>query len=432
VAKLSSDGTRLEPLSRKGSEQVWGLWPRNKEQRYALELLLDDRIKLVSLVGNAGVGKAQPLDAKIMTPDGWKLMGDMHPGSLVMTPDGISAKVLDVFPQGKKDIYKVTFTDGSSTECCKDHLWHTKTCLDRDAKKAGSVKSLQEIMESLRYGNRQSRNHSIPITQPLNFAEKELPLDPYLLGCLIGDGAMSVGHLSLSTSDPFILDECLPMLKAVNCYFGASRDYDHSICCNHPAGIPPRTFIRTDLDSGEQKQYLSLRDLEKDGFTTAVYRAVDRNPPHYRGYHWQAIRSKKHSVHPIKNTLIELGLWGCRSETKFIPEQFLFASISQRISLLQGLMDTDGTIAKRGHCSFTSVSQKLASDVATLVQTLGGTAIVRSRQTSYTYKGEKRLGQLSYRVSLCLPNDLIPFRLPRKVERLRPHTKYFPRRYVDT
>jgi hypothetical protein len=72
-------------------------------------------------------GKASSHSSKVWTPDGFKLMGDIKKGDYVLTPDGGKAKVLEKYPQGKVDIYKVTFSDGSSTEVTKDHLWKT-TC----------------------------------------------------------------------------------------------------------------------------------------------------------------------------------------------------------------------------------------------------------------------------------------------------------------
>lgn len=75
-------------------------------------------------LGTTGSGKAQPLDAKILTPGGWVTMGEIAPGDVVCTPDGGTAKVLEVYPQKTtKDIYRIRFYDGSSTEACAEHLW---------------------------------------------------------------------------------------------------------------------------------------------------------------------------------------------------------------------------------------------------------------------------------------------------------------------
>jgi hypothetical protein len=70
-----------------------------------------------------GTGKAQPLDAKILTPEGWIEMGDVTLDTRVVTPDGSDAAVTGIFPQGRKPIFKVVLEGGQSTECCNDHLW---------------------------------------------------------------------------------------------------------------------------------------------------------------------------------------------------------------------------------------------------------------------------------------------------------------------
>lgn len=68
-------------------------------------------------------GKAQPLYARIKIPGGWTQMGDLSVGDRVMAPDGTTTTVVGIYPQGTKAIYRVTFEDGRSTECCDEHLW---------------------------------------------------------------------------------------------------------------------------------------------------------------------------------------------------------------------------------------------------------------------------------------------------------------------
>ena len=77
--------------------------------------------KLVEL--RTGGGKAQPLYSKIKIPGGWTTMGDIKVGDIVSTPDGGTAPVIGVFPQGVKDIYEVKLNGGAKTRCCLEHLW---------------------------------------------------------------------------------------------------------------------------------------------------------------------------------------------------------------------------------------------------------------------------------------------------------------------
>jgi hypothetical protein len=75
------------------------------------------------LNGEPGTGKAQPLDAKILTPNGWVRIGEINIGDEVLTPNGNVTKVIGVYPQGIKPIYKITCNDGRVTEACGEHLW---------------------------------------------------------------------------------------------------------------------------------------------------------------------------------------------------------------------------------------------------------------------------------------------------------------------
>src|SRR5205823_12554188 len=68
-------------------------------------------------------GAAQPYDSAVLTPRGWIPMGDIRVGDEVTGPDGKPRAVLGVYPQGEKDIYRLTFSSGTTVECCEDHFW---------------------------------------------------------------------------------------------------------------------------------------------------------------------------------------------------------------------------------------------------------------------------------------------------------------------
>lgn len=75
------------------------------------------------IADDMGLGKAQPLDARILAPDGWRRMGEIKAGDLVIGSDGRSTRVTGAYPQGEREVFRVTFSDGASTECCDEHLW---------------------------------------------------------------------------------------------------------------------------------------------------------------------------------------------------------------------------------------------------------------------------------------------------------------------
>ena len=89
-----------------------------------------------TLAGYAGTGKAQPLYSKLYTPDGYITMGDVKVGDLIIGSNGKPTKVLYVFPQGIKPMYRVTFSDDFYVDCCEDHLWKVKTFNDRNRQRA--------------------------------------------------------------------------------------------------------------------------------------------------------------------------------------------------------------------------------------------------------------------------------------------------------
>ena len=92
-----------------------------------------------------GLGKAQPLTAKVLTPYGWKSMGDLKVGDAITDPDGGTGKVEAIFPQGIKSIFKFITNDGGSTECCEEHLWTVQTSHDRENKKFRTLSTKQHL-----------------------------------------------------------------------------------------------------------------------------------------------------------------------------------------------------------------------------------------------------------------------------------------------
>src|SRR5438445_9170015 len=127
---------------------------------------------LVILAARPSMGKAQPLDAPVLTPTGYVPMGELGAGSLVVGGDGKAHRVLAIFPQGTKPVFRVRFTDGATVECCDEHLWFTTTPAEsRRPGSRGSVKQLSGIRESLHVAGEPDRlNHRIPVVAPIEFA----------------------------------------------------------------------------------------------------------------------------------------------------------------------------------------------------------------------------------------------------------------------
>ncbi len=105
-----------------------------------------------------------------------------------MGRDGLPHRVVGVYPQGMLPAYRITFSDGASTVCSDDHLWAVNSAVRKKRGQPYRVLTTREIRERLHDAAGNAR-HYIPVADPMHFGQKpELPLDPYLLGCLLGDG----------------------------------------------------------------------------------------------------------------------------------------------------------------------------------------------------------------------------------------------------
>ncbi len=91
-----------------------------------------------------GSGKAQSLNSHIKIPGGWATMGSMKVGTEVVAWDGTTTTVKGVYPQGIKDNYRITFSDGRTAEACGEHLW--KVYCD-DQEKILTTLQIRELLE---------------------------------------------------------------------------------------------------------------------------------------------------------------------------------------------------------------------------------------------------------------------------------------------
>lgn len=159
-----------------------------------------------ALWAGMGLGKEQPVSEPVLTPSGWRPIGDLVPGDYVYGSSGASVRVMGVFPQGVKDVFRLAFTDGSWTRAGAEHLWSVRTPRQKYDGHPGKVLSTEEIM---RVGLRDAQGNlrfGIPLTAPIQRPETALPIEPYLMGVLLGDGCVRpYGAVSI-TSDDEILD----------------------------------------------------------------------------------------------------------------------------------------------------------------------------------------------------------------------------------
>lgn len=319
-------------------------------------------------------GRSQPLDSLLMTPDGWRKMGDIKVGDEVVGSDGKATEVLGVFPQGVKKVYRLTMTDGSSAVACAEHLWQVKTLEDKRRNKPARVLETQEMIGNFKR-NQQYRYELPLLSAPVDSNSREVSIEPYALGLLLGDGCISdKTSPSFTTADEELVSALEFSLAEMNLNFRKKSAVDYTIT-NPLAGRGGNKFT------------------------------------------------------PVRNPLTEelrrLRLSGTKSATKFIPESYLYNDAATRIAVLQGLLDTDGgpVTQKNRTCriQYSTVSERLKDDVIFLVRSLGGVAYCRKRKAEGRKPGFANGRAVGYRndayvLEIRLPENIEPFRLKRKAQ----------------
>ncbi|MFI9076969.1 PhoH family protein [Streptomyces sioyaensis] len=314
-------------------------------------------------------GRAQPVFTKVLTPDGWRPIGALQVGDLVIGSNGEPTPVLGVYPQGEKDIYRVTAQDGSWTLCCGEHLWTVRTASDKRRNKPWRVLETKEMIGNLRAAH--AHRYELPLlTAPVCFPERRVPMDPYALGLLLGDGCLTGSTTpSFSSEDPELAEALTTALPGVHARWMGGPDY-------------------------------VLNRIKEPGDVVTI-------------------------ENPVTRVLRELDLLGSRSHTKFVPDAYLHNSAEIRLALLQGLLDADGgpvaQDSRTCRVQYTTTSILLRDDVISLVQSLGGVASTRRRVAAGRAPGRAGERSVAHRrdahvVDIRLPEGLEPFRLTRKRE----------------
>lgn len=319
----------------------------------------------------------------VWTPHGFSLIQDVRPGDYVIGGDGAPRRVTATHSLPIQRSMKLTFDRGLTVQCTGDQQWlalhpaarfptrHSHGKVEANPRfnrwaihDAGSMLAVSGSFPTPR------RRFLMPAFREVQMLAQDVPIDPYLLGVLLGDGCFRKGGVMLSSADPEIIEAVTRAL---------------------PFGIQLRRRNKYD-------HCLVLHGGKGHG-------------------HGGSITSGKGN--PLTAAIRQLGLDNRLSHEKFVPENYLFNSASVRLAMLQGLMDTDGGVAPtQGAIEFSSTSPHLACAVEFLVASFGGKCFAEQRTTQFTNKfGERQDGMQSFRLRIRLP-QVIPFRLSRKVARL--------------
>jgi hypothetical protein len=328
----------------------------------------------VLLAGDMGSGKSQHVNSLVYCPGGPRRIGDLEVGDQVLGSDGQAHAVTGVYPQGRRQLYRVTFTDHTSVDVDGGHLWSVRTPVEQWRDRRGRVLTTLEILEEgLRYDGGELRHYIPTLSAALQFTTHEPTLPGYVLGALLGEG-----WTTAVTSTP--------------------------------------------IDGGGEVCALVQRDLDRSALSGTVL-----TPTSDRGF----------AIHDpgclLTAELEACGVWGKRAWEASIPDSYKYAPTHVRIAVLQGLLDTGGDVYGRQSSSvaFTSTSERLTEDVAWLVQSLGGTACKETpHRSTPTHNVEQRGGQPSWRLTIALPEDISPFRCAGKATRYGPGAGNGPARGI--
>jgi phosphate starvation-inducible PhoH-like protein len=330
-------------------------------------------------------GRAQPLFSKVLTPLGFRPIGSLAVGDLVIGSNGLPTSVLGVYPQGRKEVYRVQTQDGASTLASGEHLWAVATRYDRRQGKPQRVLETRAMVGQLRAAH--YHRFELPlVSSPVEFSPRDVPMDPYALGLLLGDGCLTTATTpSFSTADP----ELALALRA--------------------------TLPNTDVFRKAEFDYvLRRKGGERGGVIVA---------------------------NPVTAVLRVLKLAGTRSGTKFVPDDYLYNSSDVRLALLQGLLDTDGgpvtQHARTCRIQYWTTSPRLREDVLFLVRSLGGVAYWHTRPLAGRAPGRAHGRPVYYRadayvIDIRLPQRIAPFRLARKRELYEATGGGRPMRFIES
>jgi hypothetical protein len=373
---------QLRAAALAGTDSSIGLWEWSAEDGCELTdvaawqqanpalgyLVSESAIRTALATDPPNVFRCLDVSTPVLTACGTMSIDKLQAGDVVK---GTSGEWIDVVGTSEthtgRDCYRVTLNDGRSIVCDAGHLW---TVRDRRRPRPGfeTLRTTDLISRGVTYHNPSMnydvRNFSLPPVAPLDGPDVDLPVHPYLLGLWLGDGSRRSATL-----------------------FVEDRDADHIAARMEAAGAT----ITTRTEDSAHCERFGFQVGQPGAFTTAL-RSLGIYPQ---------MAFRKATAGDFR---------------KFVPDVYLTASLAQRLDLLRGLMDSDGTVtARSGRCCFINTNAELIAGVRSLVRSLGWkTSELKGGQ----YGKSHHLPRLSVDFT-ARPGEPCPVTLPRKAERIR-------------
>lgn len=341
-------------------------------------------------------------------------------------------EVTGVYDRGELPVYEVIFDDKTSTMCSNDHLW--AVCDKLNSEDYHTV-DLNYIMR-----NFSQQSFYIPMIQKADFRKQNLPIDPYILGVLLGDGSISCAGVSFTINDrdkDIVNRVCERLPQGYKCFEKKGNPHNHSKSFQIGSSTYKKTFKgiyeyfidnRLIGDWEQLYEYIQVNyglNCSKSSFKVRLSSAYTGGR-HLTGVH----KFLRHTLKVTRKTrdnlksniilseLLHLGVYGKKSKNKFIPDIYKYSSFQDRIELLRGLIDTDGYVDKHGGIFFYSTSYQLLMDVKELCESLGCKVRVGNDRKPVKAFGNEYIYGYPIGIKIICPDGLICCYTPYKKNRL--------------
>lgn len=368
---------------------------------------------------SSGLGAPLDIATPIATSQGWTTMGEIQIGDQVFDEAGQPCRVVMVEPiHAGRDCYEITFSDGATLVSDGEHRWSVHDAFPghhgkvKGVHRQMTIKTTAEIATTYLFTHGR-RRYSIPVAGPLDLPERDdLLIPPYVLGFWLADGN---SYANQCTKDEGDVDELAHHLSADGWTATARRpDWQKGRAAN----------IMLHIDDALPVAGECLRGHRREEVGTYQTPAGQLSCAECHRQHAMAFKYDK-PLDPILRApgfitrLKDLGIYAA----KRIPDRYQRASAAQRLALLQGLLDGDGSITREGHIEYSTANATLADEVMALITGLGfkpGLCVVTA--TSGYRRLRDRPPTEHYRINFHAYADRPVFRLARKLARQRPAT----------